>query len=332
MDKVNAADSLVVRLSDGTLGIREATSIMDPDSDPTNELQLLSVNGDTLFLSMGNYIVIPGLGNVSLIPTCDDNTMNGNETDIDCGGPLCAPCPMLDIIMVIDNSGDMAGEETNVENSINRLSDSLEASTLDWRLILVSDFTSICFPPPLNPSCGGSPENTNRLYHYSRSITSHDALCKLIDGFTIADDYNVAPNGWQDWVRAGASKVFIAISNDGVDCTTAGFTSIDDLNTVAGGNQAADDFMTELENLSVLHFGTANDPNYKFISVIGISGPLPPEDPITLTNCSGGADPGTGYQALSKNTDATRYSICPSNFDSLMDNISNELITTYSGN
>jgi hypothetical protein len=33
-----------------------------PDPDSTNELQQLSLNGDTIFIENGNYIVIPGLG------------------------------------------------------------------------------------------------------------------------------------------------------------------------------------------------------------------------------------------------------------------------------
>jgi plastocyanin len=28
------------------------------------------------------------------VPTCSDNVKNGQETDVDCGGPSCGPCPL----------------------------------------------------------------------------------------------------------------------------------------------------------------------------------------------------------------------------------------------
>jgi hypothetical protein len=28
----------------------------------------------------------------TVFPTCGDNVVNGQETDIDCGGPICTPC------------------------------------------------------------------------------------------------------------------------------------------------------------------------------------------------------------------------------------------------
>src|SRR2546423_13049350 len=27
-----------------------------------------------------------------IFPNCGDNSINGDETDLDCGGPLCTPC------------------------------------------------------------------------------------------------------------------------------------------------------------------------------------------------------------------------------------------------
>ena len=53
MDKVNTADSVVVRLADGTLGVRDVSTL--------TEFQLLSTNGDTIFISNGNFVVVEGL-------------------------------------------------------------------------------------------------------------------------------------------------------------------------------------------------------------------------------------------------------------------------------
>jgi hypothetical protein len=32
------------------------------------------------------------VGNVCQAPTCSDSIQNEGETDVDCGGPNCAPC------------------------------------------------------------------------------------------------------------------------------------------------------------------------------------------------------------------------------------------------
>lgn len=330
MSKVNQADSLVVRLPDGTLAVRDASSIKDADADPSNELQMLQVNGDTIFISNGNFIVIPGLSNVGLIPTCEDNVMNGNETDIDCGGPACPACPQLDIIVVVDNSGDMAVEMAEVEDNLNRLADSLTASIIDWRIILISEFSSICIPPPLHPNCGAMPENTNQFYHYSSSVNSHNALCKVIDGFDNPDAFNLTPNGYQDWLRTGTPKIFIVVTSDGVSCTS-GLTTYNDMDTEMGGEDVADDFESTLSNLSPTHFGTINDPNYQLISIIGISGTHGPLDPVVLTTCPAGVDPGTGYQVLSRRTNSMRYSSCSADYGPVFDQISMDLISLYAG-
>jgi hypothetical protein len=50
-----------------------------PDPDSTNELQQLSLNGDTIFIENGNYIVIPGLGLVNFLGGLIDTTSTIQE-------------------------------------------------------------------------------------------------------------------------------------------------------------------------------------------------------------------------------------------------------------
>ena len=38
-----------------------ANQVDDDDADPTNEIQQLSRSGDTIFISKGNFVVVPGL-------------------------------------------------------------------------------------------------------------------------------------------------------------------------------------------------------------------------------------------------------------------------------
>jgi hypothetical protein len=38
-------------------------------------------------------LLVGGCGHkATVFPTCGDNIVNGQETDVDCGGPLCTPC------------------------------------------------------------------------------------------------------------------------------------------------------------------------------------------------------------------------------------------------
>ena len=38
-------------------------------------------------------VVVAGCGHkAKVFPTCGDNLVNGQETDVDCGGELCTPC------------------------------------------------------------------------------------------------------------------------------------------------------------------------------------------------------------------------------------------------
>ncbi|MBK8504550.1 MAG: hypothetical protein IPL46_21475 [Saprospiraceae bacterium] len=51
MEKVNTADSVVVRLGDGTLAVRDASTLSVD--------QIISISNDTIFLSNGGFIGLP---------------------------------------------------------------------------------------------------------------------------------------------------------------------------------------------------------------------------------------------------------------------------------
>ena len=63
----------------------------DDDSDPSNEIQTLSISGDTIFISNGNYVIIPGLSFVNnlIVNGCMDSSAcnfnpNANTDDGTC--------------------------------------------------------------------------------------------------------------------------------------------------------------------------------------------------------------------------------------------------------
>ncbi|MCA9656742.1 MAG: hypothetical protein KC486_00220 [Myxococcales bacterium] len=235
----------------------------------------------------------------------------------------------VDIIITIDNSGSMGNEIKGVQDNINiNFATIIENSGLDYRVILVSRHgnyngpESICIEAPLSgiPQGGCSPppaqpvNNPGKFYHYSVEISSHNAWCQLLNTFdgTTKDEFNFAPNGWQEWLREDSVKSFIAISDDGVVCG-----AYDDNDNINDGIAEAAQFDAALQALSPLHFGDSpENRNYDFYSIVGMAYNNPPDqpytakDPIITGQCPTAQDPGTGHQAMSNLTEALRFPLC----------------------
>jgi hypothetical protein len=236
----------------------------------------------------------------------------------------------VDIIIVIDNSGSMTEEITGVQKNINEnFAQIIEQSGLDYRVIMVTRHgsaasgQSVCIEAPLSgiPAGGCTPppaqpkNNPPRFFHYSVEVASRDSWCKLLSTYAKADEFNLAPMGWKDWLRPDAYKIFIEVSDDGVGCTLNNVTYTDN-NTAAGGTAAATKFDKALLALDPAQFGTEAERNYTFYSIIGMAynnpadKPWEPADPIQTGKCPTGANNGTGHQALSQITGALRFPLC----------------------
>ncbi|APR80253.1 Hypothetical protein A7982_05600 [Minicystis rosea] len=236
----------------------------------------------------------------------------------------------VDVIIVIDNSGSMTEEIVGVQQNINQnFAQIIEASGLDYRVILVarhgkaSSGQSVCIEAPLSGiptgGCATPPaqpvNNPPKFYHYSVEIASRDSWCKVLNTYDKPDEFNLAPNGWKEWLRPDSYKTFIEITDDGVGCTFNNVT-YQDSNSVAGGTSAAPLFDTALLTLSPEQFGTAAERNYRFYSIIAMGANTPatkpwePSDPVTTAKCPTAANPGTGHQALSVLTGGLRFPIC----------------------
>ena len=189
----------------------------------------------------------------------------------------------VDIIVAIDNSGSMSGEIEEVEVQMTRnFAGILDAAVpaIDYRVIMVSDYgdynaRDICIAAPLGAPPDADmdghcdtippmPTDTANFFHHSTSVSSHDALCRLIDEFDDPDDFNLHPNGYQDLLRDDSYKFFLVITDDGVSCTNPG--DYDDNDNLVSGEAAADQWDADLLALSPQHFGTAMDRNYTFWS------------------------------------------------------------------
>ncbi|MBM4357996.1 MAG: hypothetical protein FJ096_07785 [Deltaproteobacteria bacterium] len=258
----------------------------------------------------------------------------------------------VDIIFVVDVSGSMNEEIAGIEQNINNnFAQIIGASGVDYRIILLVDHGpgtyEVCVEEPLSTiakggckSIGmGAPGNNNgKFYHYSLKglPQSNDSLCLILETLYGArkDDYNLAPNGWIEWLRPEAAKTFVLFSDDRPKCTWFGSdppTTFDDKGTAADGKKMALDFDKALLGLAPQQFGTSAARNYQFYSLVGLESksvakdsetmlpiapnasplePYSPLDPVTDDKCKSAYASGHGYQYLSKGTNGLRFPVC----------------------
>lgn len=250
----------------------------------------------------------------------------GGGTDINAaggmgGGEACATVTSManlekrpvDVIMVIDNSCSMTEEIVAVQENVNtNFATIIGNSGLDYRIILISKHgsatpgQSICIGSPLsgNASCSpppSRPTNGSRFFHYSTEIGSFDSLRKIISTYNAAGSDGTAPNGWSGWLRDGAYRTFIEIT--------------DDNETVMSAAQ----FEQQLTALTPARFGTVQNRNYTFHSIVGVapkanaSEAYQPAEPAVTMKCSTAENPGRTYQDVSRATNGLRFQMCQPN-------------------
>jgi hypothetical protein len=223
----------------------------------------------------------------------------------------------VDVVVLLDNSLSMIDEAKSMEANLNdNFATILAQSGIDYRVILISSHresdnllsaTSVCISSPL--SAGGQcpaqrPVFGERFFHYSVDVGSHDSLTLLLDTYAgrRPDDYGLAPGGWSQWLRAGAQKVFLELTDD------------DSL-------VPADIFLSSLTSAAPAQFGTdPSRPTLVWHSIVGIAEKAAPAEayqpgePIELGRCSGNLNSvfnaGATYQELSRLTGGLRFPIC----------------------
>ncbi|MBI5549845.1 MAG: putative metal-binding motif-containing protein [Deltaproteobacteria bacterium] len=257
-------------------------------------------------------------------------TQDGESQRVD---PIIRP---IDILLVVANNGTMNEEIRAVEENINAsFAAILEQSGIDYRVIVLSKYGyggstgnyALCISPPLggNASCTGTcPVNTDRFFHYSVDIGAHDSLSQILATYGASDACGLAPKGWAQWLRPGAARIFIEISDNGPNtgCNENGFT--------------ADDFEGRLFATS-LEFGSSTARDYRFHSIVGLRENDPassawlPEAPLVAARCTGNGgyvqDPGLEYQELSVRTSSLRYPICQyQSFDAIFTEVAKAIV------
>ncbi len=131
------------------------------------------------------------------------------------------PRTVVDIIVVVDNSGSMSEEAAQVRLGINAFAEAIGASGLDYHVIVLSRAgtmgTSVCVPPPLGVGepCS-APEPVGRLLH----------VPDVRIGSTDAPDIALASYPqYRDFLRPNAVKMFLWITDDQADMRADTFRS-----------------------------------------------------------------------------------------------------------
>ena len=252
-----------------------------------------------------------------------------------------SPLTTLDIVVAIDNSSSMGPMISSLEDQLYDHFVALQiANNVDARVIIVSKHgnnasESVCFEEPLSSVAAGGCTNppaqpglTDIFKHYSVEVGSLDAWCLLMSTFdgTTPDDFSLAPTGWSGWLREGAVKVILVLSDDGVMCG-----SYDDDNSIAGGEGAAAAIDGDLLALSPLQFGTSSDRHFVVHSLVGLVANAVPDDPwlptspVTTSTCPGAISPGTGHQGLAVLTGGLRFPVCSTtDFDTFLEAVSQD--------
>ena len=295
----------------------------------------------------GSTALDPGLGQGSggtgLIDTGSGDTGSGGMPT-NPNGDTCATSSAaatlikqpVDIILVLDNSGSMADELEAVEQNINlNFANILQKSGVDYRVILISrhrrdvraasgeSSTSVCVTSPLSGlmTCPApKPVNSDHFFQYSIKIESTDSFDQILATYNQRDQkFDLTQVGWSEWLRPGAKKVFLEMTDDNAALPV-------------------DTFLQKLTALVPSQFGSdAAHPTFVWHSIIGIqqkapaTTPYQPDEPIQNATCTGGGDTvanaGQSYQDLSKRTGGLRFPICAfASYDTVFTAIANDVV------
>jgi hypothetical protein len=235
----------------------------------------------------------------------------------------------VDIIIAIDNSGSMDDETRAVEDNLNvNFAEILAQSGIDYRVILVTEHresdgqdTAVCIASPLSSlaACpSDAPSPSDRFFHYATEINSRNSLDVLLETFNgeSEDEFGLAPSGWSEWLRPGAKKTFLEITDD-------------------DSSLPALEFASALTALAPEHFGV--DPSqlgFVWHSIVGLAEratatePYAPGDPIETQECTGDVfNAGATYQELSRLTGGLRFPICEfGGYDSVFRSIATDVV------
>lgn len=230
----------------------------------------------------------------------------------------------VDIIVSVDTSPSMGAAVAAVRTNINvNFANILTSSGIDYRVILLASYPSLCIDPPLGGAdCATPPTvpaNTERFFQYSIGMGSTEGLSRQLSSYNTADPNGAAPGGWSDWTREDSAKVFLQFSD------TTGMSDI-----------TAAEFDSGLLALTPMRFGTAQQRDYIYHGIQGVpantpaSKPYEPTDPVLTGGCDNGTLSGTAqeaYQDVAISSGGLRFPICESDlYDVVFNAVANSAV------
>lgn len=234
----------------------------------------------------------------------------------DCQGDL-GRVP-VDVVLIADNTATMATPNAVLEQAMPDLAERLDELLVDYRIILLSrhrdasrgtseiNDSSLCIGAPLSglDACpSAAPAVGERFFHYSVPIGASDSFSQALAAARRPDPFGLTSLGWSEWLRLGARKLIVEISD-----TDSALSGADFISGLASA--APEHFQNDLAN-----------PGFAFHSILGLqqkAGELDlytADEPIQPELCDGlGNSPGSAgvaYQELSRLTGGLRQSVCP---------------------
>jgi hypothetical protein len=217
-----------------------------------------------------------------------------------CGGDTCvASCAgdevsadfitlPTDIIWVVDQSGSMDQETAHVQANINTFASLIDASTIDYRVVMnatTSNSNAICVPGPLGgASCG----NNTRFRLVNQRIGSHDGPQRALSRYS----------SYSDFLRPDSMKHFVFVTDDESGMSAAAFNS---------GLAALQPAITNFKVHGIYAFGTPT---------IGCTGAF-----------GTGAADGTVYTSLIAQTGGAAGVICNDDWTQVFDDITAAVVS-----
>jgi hypothetical protein len=219
-----------------------------------------------------------------------------------CDGNVCTPgCAAAaveadlvarpsDIIWIVDQSGSMDQETSHVQQKINDFATLIDASGIDYRVVMIADpgaDNAICVPPPLaGPACG----DNDRFRLVPSEVDSNDGPELSVTEYPL----------YQDFLRAGAAKHLVFVTDDNSDWSADQLTA--ELLALA-----PDGMFTGFEVHGIYAFGTPGGE--------GCDGPF-----------GSGAAEGTVYTELIADTGGASGVICTGDWDQVFADISEAVV------
>jgi hypothetical protein len=192
---------------------------------------------------------------------------------------------MADIVVFIDTSGSMKTESKWVQDNVNMFAQFIGGQQVDYHVILVGKGFDLCVPPPLGgPNCTDGPQ----FRHVKEKVGSHDGLQKLIETYP----------QYQDFLRAGATTNFIAVTDDNSKKSSSWFTT---------------------------QVNQQNNPGFSspfvFHSIVAYGD-------IPFIGCLGGAYGGVVYLELTQQTGGAKFPVCETNWSSIFGQMAETVVNT----